>query len=108
MNHIDTMICEACRLLARGHLIDEDDPYDGICWNVLMYFRQNGDEDTSVNRLYNRLGDIFEALGMDAHDPLGDYFKEGDRWKGERGERRRALAARMAEYLETTSQGEPA
>lgn len=98
MKTINEVIIERCRQLAEG--AEVEDRGDGICWDLLQYCHGQGVE-TSVKGLYPRLQACFEAFDLDQQDPLGDYWVAGDKWEGERGERRRFLAGRMAEYFES-------
>jgi hypothetical protein len=77
-----------------------EEPSDGICFNVLRRLRAAGYTGT-VGDLYDYLGRQFEAMGLDASDPLGDWNRIplDEMWVGKRGERRRTLASRLATQL---------
>lgn len=68
----------------------------GICNDLKETFIAHG-LDRDIGYLY--AGEIFLALGLSMTFPIGS---EPPFWEGSNGEKRRALARRMAEYINTT------
>jgi hypothetical protein len=86
------------RELASG--AEPDDPIDGICWDLTANTNHPG-----ISMVDYCMG-VFIGLGFEDDDvayPLGEHRDaieaHGDLWSGEEGERRRALAARMARFI---------
>lgn len=98
MNLVDLVIKSRCSELARG--LAPKDRQEGICWDVYRSYREvTGASGHEANCVYTRLNELFEGLGLGHEDPLGDYWRPGDHWEGERGERRRELAGKVAALL---------
>jgi hypothetical protein len=71
----------------------------GICDEVDFAFQFESDEQDEA---YQTLIKAFRVLkpGCKKDNPLGDFWEEGSLWAGERGDRRRAFAAEIADWLE--------
>lgn len=65
----------------------------GICYDIDETLRGNG-------CYYPYCSQIFGALGLSRVCPLYDSNLQGDKWKGDYGVARRALAGQMAGYIE--------
>lgn len=53
---------------------------------------------------YGYCAELFERMGLPRHDPIGDYYTarmptDFDLWAGWHGEKRRELAAKMADFI---------
>lgn len=92
MTPLDKCICERCEAVAQGAIIES--PWNGLCFDTQRYADKLGLGDT-----YERLSEVFTALGLDEDNPIGDDPTAFDLWKGERGKRRRKLAADVAKWL---------
>lgn len=53
-------------------------------------------------KLVEALHEAWQEMNLRPCNPLGDYFQDGNLWKGERGERRFDLVRKTIEYLENT------
>lgn len=48
---------------------------------------------------YGYCAELFERMGLPRQDPIGDYYTAIDLWAGWHGEKRRELAAKMADFI---------
>lgn len=96
MEPTQAIILRRCLELADG--AEPQDYEDGICWDVAQQMPA-----TSLDKVYDRLQDIFEAFGLDRAYPLGPHSRARGAgrglWEGEEGKRRRALCKRIAQHL---------
>lgn len=92
MNEFDQQLAAVCRDFANGAL--PSSRIHGLCRNVF----ERCMADRTMPGVYLRLGDAFEALGLETPYPLGRQSR--GMWDGKQGEARRDLARRVAEWLE--------